>query len=194
MFNYIRELTRLPRAVRMFLSAEPLLGVGFGLYAFILNFYLLERHLTEAQVGELTSIHMLVMGLSAIPFGYLADRVSRKKVVVLGTYAVASSYFILALGEQYSIFLLSQIVNALGLSMIISAEIPLLYGYCRNRREETQTYNMMFAIFTLFTGLGTLLGGVAAGAPALYRNEIWLELICSWCSRARGCHRKTNAA
>lgn len=159
MLDYLRELSRLPKGVRHFLYSEPLLGISFGMFAFMLNYHFLQRGLSEVEIGELTSIHMLVMGASAIPFGLIADRSSRKFILVAGLYAIGISYFLLGWGDSYTPLLLGQIFNALGISLMVSAEIPLLYGYCKQAKEETQTYNMMFAIFTLFTGFGTLLGG-----------------------------------
>jgi DHA1 family multidrug resistance protein-like MFS transporter len=159
LWNYLKELTRLPRGVRQFLYAEPLLGIAFGMFALLLNFHFLESGMSEIQIGQLTSLQMIIMGVSAIPFGLLADRTRRKYLIVGGLMLIGVSYFIIGIGSTFTHFVLGQVVSALGISLLISSEIPLLYNYCANRREETQTYNMMFAIFTLFTGVGTLFGG-----------------------------------
>lgn len=158
-WNYLRELSRLPLGVKQFLYSEPLLGIALGMFSLLLNFHLLEQGIDEIEIGHLTSLQMMVMGLSAIPFGMMADRLNRKAILVLGLFLISASYFATGLSTTFTHFALSQILSALGVSMMISSEIPLLYHYCKSRREETQTYNLMFAIFTLFTGVGTLLGG-----------------------------------
>jgi DHA1 family multidrug resistance protein-like MFS transporter len=177
MWEYLRELTRLPKGVRHFLYSEPLLGISFGMFAFMLNYHFLGRGLSEVEIGELTSLHMIVMGASAIPFGLLSDRSSRKMILVAGLYLIGISFFFLGIGDTYTTLLWGQVLNALGISLMVSAEIPLLYSYCKQRKEETQTYNMMFAIFTLFTGFGTLLGGwlpkVLPQGGTLYETSIY---------------------
>lgn len=159
-WTYLIELTRLPLGVRQFLYSEPLFGIAMGMFAFVLNFHLLDTGLDEIQIGQLTSLHMLVMGASAIPFGLLADRGNRKHVLVAGLLLSGLSLILIGFSSDFNSFVVAQILHALGMSLLISAEIPLLYNYCTSRKEETRTYNMMFAIFTLFTGLGTLLGGL----------------------------------
>lgn len=160
MWNYLKELTHLPLGVRRFLYSEPLFGIAMGLMAFLLNFHFLEKGLTEIQIGQLTSLQMIVMGLTAIPLGIVADRFNRKVVFVTGIFIMGGSFFLFGIVTPFEYLALVQAMQAFGLAVLISAEIPLLYHYCDNRRQETQTYNMMFAIFTLFTGVGTLLGGV----------------------------------
>jgi DHA1 family multidrug resistance protein-like MFS transporter len=158
-WNYLKELSRLPLGVKQFLYSEPLLGIALGMFAFLLNLHLLQQGVNEIEIGYLTSLNMMVMGLSAIPFGMMADRMNRKVILVTGLFLIGASYFATGIGTTFAHFAIGQILGALGVSMMVSSEIPLLYHYCKSRREETQTYNMMFAIFTLFTGVGTLLGG-----------------------------------
>lgn len=160
MWNYVLELFRLPVGVRRFLYSEPLLGMSFGLFGLLLNLHFLDRGMNEIQIGELTSLQMIVMGITAIPLGMMSDRFGRKWFIVSGLFLIGLSYFFIAEGSTFLQYALAQTLNAFGLSIMISGEIPLLFSYCSNRREETQTYNMMFAVFTLFTGFGTLAGGI----------------------------------
>ncbi|GGK14047.1 multidrug efflux MFS transporter NorA [Caldalkalibacillus thermarum] len=160
MRGYISELLSLPRGVKQFLLSEPLLGIAFGLYTLLFNLHLLGVNMTEVEIGKLTALGTFAMAVFAIPCGLLADRVGRKKILVSGLGLIAASYYIIACGSFFHQFLLAQLVWALGMAMMLSAEIPLLFAYCQTKKQQTQTYNMMFAVFTLFTGLGTMLGGL----------------------------------
>jgi DHA1 family multidrug resistance protein-like MFS transporter len=157
--NYLRELALLPRGVKQFLMSEPFLGMAFGLYALLFNLHLLAHHITEIEIGKIIAIGSIVMALFAIPFGMIADRIGRKKVLVSGLCFITLSHYLIAFGSSFYHFMLAQIILSFGMSMMISAETPLLFKYCKTKKEETQTYNMMFAVFTLFVGAGTLIGG-----------------------------------
>jgi MFS transporter, DHA1 family, multidrug resistance protein len=139
--------------------SEPFLGMAFGLHALLFNLHLLAHQVTEVEIGSITAIGSLVMALVAIPFGILADRIGRKKVLVSGLSIITVSHYTIAFGSTFEHFLLAQFILSFGMAMMIAAEIPLLFKYCQTSKQETQTYNMMFAVFTFFTGLGTLIGG-----------------------------------
>lgn len=139
--------------------SEPFLGIAFGLHALLFNLHLIAHNVSEIEIGKIIAIGSVVMAIFAIPFGVIADRIGRKKILVSGLFFISLSYYMISFGSTYTHFLLAQLVLSFGMAMMISAEIPLLFKYCKTKKEETQTYNMMFAVFTLFVGLGTLLGG-----------------------------------
>jgi DHA1 family multidrug resistance protein-like MFS transporter len=159
MLNYLRELALLPRGVKQFLMSEPFLGIALGLHGLLFNLHLLAHHVTEVEVGKITALGSIVMAVFAIPFGVIADRIGRKKILASGLSFITISYYLIAFGSSYYEFIIAQFILSFGLSMMISAETPLLFKYCHTKKEETQTYNMMFAVFTLFVGVGTLIGG-----------------------------------
>ncbi len=159
MREYLQELSVLPKGVKQFLLSEPFLGMAFGLHALLFNLHLLAHQVNEVEIGKITAIGSLVMALVAIPFGILADRIGRKKVLVSGLTIITISHYFIAFGSSFEHFLIAQFILSFGMAMMIAAEIPLLFKYCHTNKQETQTYNMMFAVFTFFTGLGTLIGG-----------------------------------
>ena len=54
---------------------------------------------------------------------------------------------------------MAQLIVSIGFTLVEITEIQLLFYYSRSKREETQAYSFMFAVFTAFTGVGTLLAG-----------------------------------
>lgn len=159
MTQYLRNIRILPRGVRYFLYSEGLFGMAVGLYALLYNLHLLSLGFNETQIGQLTSISTLVMAGAAIPLALLADRFGRKRVLIAGLLLHSAGFYAVAFGELYSHFVAAQILSALGMSMVVTVEFPLLFGYCQTRQQQTLSYSLVFAIFTLFNGAGTLLGG-----------------------------------
>jgi MFS family permease len=140
-----------------------MLGIAIGLYSLLLNLHLLDLGLSEDQIGTISSFGSIVMGVVAIPCGMLAGRFGRKRLLVLGLALMACGYAVFAAGEELGLLILAQFLQAVGLTMLVTTEIQLLYSYSKSRKEETQGFSLLFAIFTLFMGVGTLAGGYLPG-------------------------------
>jgi predicted MFS family arabinose efflux permease len=134
-------------------------GLSIGMFTLILNLHLLDMGVSEKQIGLITSMGILVMGIFAIPVSILAKKTGRKKLLVSGVGCLALGCSMFALAKSFILFFLAQWIVSIGLTLVETTETQLLFYYSRSKREETQAYSFMFAVFTAFTGVGTLLGG-----------------------------------
>ncbi|MGG3510390.1 MFS transporter [Paenibacillus lautus] len=156
---YIKDLLQLSTGVRRFLISEAFYGIGIGLYTLVLNLHLLFRGLREDEIGALVSMGILIMGVLAIPVSLLANRTGRKKLLVTGVFFIAAGNVLFAVSDDLLWFYAAQILVSTGLTLVETTEIQLLFHYCRSRKEEARAFSLMFAVFTAFTGLGTLAAG-----------------------------------
>ena len=159
---YIKDLLQLSTGVRRFLVSEALYGVSIGLYTLVLNLHLLYRGLKEDEIGALVSMGILIMGILAIPVSLLANRTGRKKLLVTGIFFIAAGNVLFAVSGELVWFYAAQILLSAGLTLVETTEIQLLFHYCKSRKEEARSFSLMFAVFTAFTGLGTLAAGYIA--------------------------------
>lgn len=173
-----RPLAELPQGVRRFVLSEALLGISLGLFSLVLNLHLLAAGMREEAIGVLTALGTIVVGLSAIPIGLLARRLGRKKLFISGISLMGIGYILFGSTTQTAIFYLAQAIQSLGIALLITTEVQLLFSYAGGAHLETQSYSMMFAIFTLFSGVGTFLGGYiplwipTRGTP--YQSALWI--------------------
>lgn len=163
MKQYLYDMLHFSKGVRWFVLTESMLGIGIGLYSLLLNLHLLELGLTEGQMGGISSFGTIVMGATSIPCSILAGRFGRKRLLVLGLVLMATGYAIFAAGTELWMMAAAQLVQSTGISLLITTEIQLLYSYSHSKREETQGFSMLFAVYTLFTGVGTFAGGYLPG-------------------------------
>jgi DHA1 family multidrug resistance protein-like MFS transporter len=179
MRQYINELKSLSIGVRRFIISEILLGIGIGLFTLVLNLHLLDLGITAEQIGKVTSIGALAMGLIGIPSGLLANYWGRKNMLVCGIALMGLSYLTFGLGTVLWIFYAAQIIQSIGVTLLVTSEIQLLFRYGRSKQEETQSYSLLFGVFTLFTGVGTLIGGVMprwiGGHTTVYQSALLLS-------------------
>ena len=181
MMAYIRELMHMSKGVRRFIASESLLGIGIGVYILVFNLHLLEIGLNEDDIGKITSLGTLVIGILSIPSGLMASRLGRKKLLVTGLLLMGLGYGGIGLGTTLAVFYIFQVIISIGITLLITSEIQLLFYYSRSKKEETQAFSMLFAVFTLFTGVGTLLGGylpgLIGGKSTIYQSSILIVAV-----------------
>ncbi len=176
MLSYFRDLFNLSKGIRRFVASESMLGISIGLFVLVYNLHLLQLGFSPNDIGKITSIGTLIMGVLSVPISLLANHLGRKKLLVTGLVFMAIGYFVVAIGESYSIIFLAQIFISIGITLLITNEIQLLFYYSRSKKEETKAFSMLFAVFTLFTGVGTLLGGFIpkwlGGHTTVYQSSL----------------------
>ncbi|WP_052487135.1 MFS transporter [Gordoniibacillus kamchatkensis] len=181
MYSYIRHLAQLPSGVIRFVATETTLGIGIGMLNMILNLHLLAIGLDPQDIGEITSAGTLTMGLVSFPSGYLVSKFGRKRMLVFGLALMALAYAGFGLGHGKWGMLVAQLGWSAGLTFLVTSEIQLLFQYCPDKRQETQAYALLFAVFTLFTGIGTLLGGYLpkwlGGASSVYQYTFYAGAV-----------------
>lgn len=190
MRQYLSDLLHFSKGVRWFVLTESMLGIGIGIYTLLLNLHLLALGLNEEQIGAISSFGTVCLGVASIPVGLLANRFGRKKLLVAGLALMACGYAVFAIGTQLRIMVLAQLLQSVGLSMLVTTEIQLLYSYSKSKKEETQGFSMLFAVFTLFMGIGTLGGGylprLLGGSSTSYQ---WTLLVAAGFALAAGTAR-----
>ncbi|RAP76124.1 MFS transporter [Paenibacillus montanisoli] len=183
MWNYTYHLVRdLSPGVKRFIATESLFGVAAGIFSLILNLHLLELGFSKDFIGQITSIGALTVGLTSLPAGLIVQRVGRKQMLVSGMLLSVVSLVMFGLGTSKAAIIAAQLIWSFGITAIVNSEIQLIYQYCRSKKEETSAYSLLFAIFTLFTGIGTLLGGYLPnwfhGSTTIYQYAFFVAAGC----------------
>lgn len=157
--SFVSQIKFLPKEIKSFAATEALLGIGMGIFGLVLNLHLLALGISPEVIGAISSVGVLVMGGSAVLAGILANYIGRKPVFIIGILFTGIGYGIFGISTSLSLFYFAQIINSIGISFLITTEIQLLFYYSKTKDLETFSYSLLFASFTLFSGLGTLLGG-----------------------------------
>ncbi|MFC0215655.1 MFS transporter [Paenibacillus chartarius] len=177
-----RAVLALPDGVLRFIGTEMLLGIGIGILTMIQNLHMLALHIDPQQIGMITSAGTLAAGLVGLPAGMLVTRLGRKRMLTAGMLLMGAATAGFGLGFTQLHMLLAMLTWSVGLTFLVTSEIQLLFQYCSEKKQETLAYSMLFAVFTLFTGVGTLLGGylpgLLGGMTTLYQNTFYLGAAC----------------
>ena len=125
-----------------------------------------ELGLTSTEVQWVQEAYTLVFASLLLLFGTLADRIGRRRLLLIGvTIFVISSVFA-ALAPDARLLILARLVQGIGGAMILPTTLSLINATFRGRER-----GIAFAVW------GSTIGGMAAVGPLLGG---WLTTSFSW--------------
>jgi MFS transporter, Spinster family, sphingosine-1-phosphate transporter len=116
-------------------------------------------HATDAQLGSLQTFLLVVLAVGSIPFGFLADRFSRKSIIAIGILFWSIATFAGGLVSTFLFFLIARAMVGLGEAAYAPAAQSMISGgFPQERRAFAQS---IFASGMLLGGaFGQALGGI----------------------------------
>jgi MFS family permease len=122
---------------------------------------LLREHLhpTDTQLGLLQTLLLAVLAIASIPFGFFADRISRKAIIGIGIVFWSVATFAGGLAASFLFFLIARAIVGLGEAAYAPAAQSMISGaFPQERRAFAQS---IFASGMLLGGAsGQALGGI----------------------------------
>src|ERR1700710_3074769 len=141
-------------AAVLFLDGFDTQGIGYVAPALAK-----EWGLSKGALGPVFSAGLFGLMIGALAFGPLADRIGRKKIIVLSTLAFGIGALITAFVQDVNTLLAIRFLTGLGLGGAMPNAIATTAEFSPHRRRAT----MVMAMFCWFS-VGAALGGfLAAG-------------------------------
>jgi MFS transporter, Spinster family, sphingosine-1-phosphate transporter len=118
-----------------------------------------DLHVSDAELGSLQTFLLLVLAVGSIPFGFFADRFSRKAIIAIGIVCWSAATFAGGLTSSFLFFLIARSVVGLGEAAYAPAAQSMISGgFPQERRAVAQA---IFASGMLLGGAaGHVLGGI----------------------------------
>jgi MFS family permease len=140
----------------------------------ILVLFYQQRGLSFSQIMLLQSLYYLAKVISEVPTGAWADRVGRKKSLVIGSFFHSLAYLLIFLSHSLFLFVLGEAVAGISMSFAYGADSALAYDTLKSlgREDEYQRIEgngngMRQLSFALFAPIGGLLATVSLSLPYL---------------------------
>lgn len=124
--------------------------------------FLLDHELSLAQANSLNVAFMLTNLILTVPFGYLADKVGRRVIFVLGQIIWGLGMLIYGLGTTFSVFLCAEIIGAVGNALMFGTLDSWLRLHLEEEGKTHQVIAWTSSMSTLAT-IPTAVLGVAIG-------------------------------
>lgn len=156
--TYVARVRQFSPNARLYLASAILTGAALGVYRLLFNFYALSLGMNESDLGEFITISSMTALIVALPMGYLADFLGRKKSLILGAGVVAVAIAVMVLWPSKLVFILTNVVMGAAQGLSAVSMSPFLI---ENSGEEERTY-----LFSLSSGvqmtaafIGSSIGG-----------------------------------
>ncbi len=150
------------RNVKVVLGTSILFGMAFGVYQFVLPFYLKQHGITSFGMGLIFSISAAAMFFVRIYAGHLSDRVGRKIMYSLSIGLCAIAHFLTPLAARLMPLILLKSLREMAVFARETIHPVLLFEEDRGRFLDSigKTRGMEY----FFQGAGTLFAGALIAA------------------------------
>jgi MFS family permease len=118
-----------------------------------------ELQLTSARIGFLVTLGVLVSGIMQVPMGFLADRFSRRGMVLIGSVVIVAAVVAFYWAHTFHQMLAASLVFGLGGGIAMPAQMALAVA----AGSRTKAMGAVMGVLTLAHSLGMLAGAVLAG-------------------------------
>jgi len=108
-----------------------------------------EFHLSMTAAGAFHYAPMIAIALAAILLGYLADKIGRKKTIILGLVLFALNSYLFAAGNSFLFFLLLLVISGAAIGIFKTGALALVGDISNSTSEHTATMNTVEGFFAV---------------------------------------------
>ena len=135
-----------------------------------------EFKLSMTAAGAFHYAPMGAIAVGALLLGFLADRLGRKRTIMLGLtlYGVSSVSF--AAADRFSVFVCLLLASGLGVSLFKIGALALIGDISRSTAQHTSTMNLVEGFFGVGSILGPAIVAALLGAGISWK---WLYVVAA---------------
>jgi len=133
-----------------------------------------EFHLNMTVAGAFQYATMSGIAFAGFFLGYLADKLGRKKAIILGLVLFALNSYLFAVGSSFLFFLALLLISGTAIGIFKTGALALIGDITRSTTEHTSTMNAVEGFFAV----GAIIGpATVAHLLAVGASWKWLYVI-----------------
>jgi fucose permease len=113
-----------------------------------------EFKLSMTAAGAFHYANMIAIALAAIFLGYLADKMGRKKTIIIGLVLFALNSYLFAAGNNFMFFIILLVISGASIGIFKTGALALVGDISSSTTEHTATMNTVEGFF----GVGAIIG------------------------------------
>ncbi|NNM60553.1 MAG: MFS transporter [Steroidobacteraceae bacterium] len=113
-----------------------------------------EFRLSMAQASSFQYVTMLGIAIAGLLLGFLADRIGRKRSIVLGLVLFTLNSYLFVIGDRFAIFIALLFFSGCAIGIFKTGALALIGDICTSTAQHTSTMNMVEGFF----GVGSIIG------------------------------------
>lgn len=171
--TYLSAFRLFSRDARLYLMTAALFGftVFGGIYAVLLNLYLLRLGYGPQFVGLINGTGQLAFAIFCLPAGALGRRWGNRRMLIAGLSMVALGFGLLPLAESSSVgqtawLLVTHVLGQMGIALYFVNTNPFIMSVT-SPAERNHVYAAIAALWPLAGFVGSLVGGLLPDLSAI---------------------------
>jgi MFS family permease len=178
--TYLERVRAFRPNARKYLISIMIYGAGFGVHRILFNFFLRSMGYDETLMGLLSTVSSMSTLIAALPMGYLADMLGRKRSLVISGLVTGSSILLMVIFPSVPMLIAMNILMGVGSSLGAVTNGPFLM---ENSGEVERTYlfsigsGLRMAAFSVGDWVGgylpTWFGGIFDVSPVSTQAYAW---------------------
>jgi MFS family permease len=156
-----REVLSIPGIKSVFFTLF-MASFGFGVILPLLPFYALAHGAKPIELGMLTATFAFMSFMFGPIMGKIADKIGRKKVLLVGTGGFVLSYLIFSIADTMPLLFFARAVEGIAAACIFPACVSLISDYT-NESQRGRAMGLVGMSFSLGFIVGPAFGGLASG-------------------------------
>lgn len=149
------------RNIKLFFVANLCFQVGSGMFMVLYNLYIQSLGYNDDMNGTLISLQSLATALMFVPIGFLGDRTSRKKILILGALLTGIGFIGRSYVESSTNLHVLAIFSGLVASAFQVIAVPFLAENAR-KEQRLQLFSYHFALGLAAQVFGSMGGSALA--------------------------------
>ncbi|WP_336775861.1 MFS transporter [Paenibacillus sp. MMO-58] len=147
------------RSIRLFFLSNMLYQFGTGLFSVLYNLYIHELGYPDAMSGTVVSMQSLATAICFIPIGLFGDRISRKRLLVIGALCSGIILAGRSLFESESSLVTMAVLTGIFATVFQVLAIPFLADNI-DKKDRLRIFSIYSAFVLAAQVAGSLGGGV----------------------------------
>jgi MFS family permease len=156
--DYASKLRAFSPNARLYLVSVVITGAAMGVFRLLFNFYVLSLGYDEAMLGTLITVSNMTALLAALPMGYLADILGRKRSLVISGLLLSTSVIGMVLWPNQQVFYAMNIVSGLAQSLAAVTSAPFMMENS-GAAERTYLFSFSMGLQMAMASVGNWIGG-----------------------------------
>ncbi len=180
---YYDFFKNISRNVKLYLGIIFFATIVSSAYNVLFGIYLKNLGFNEAFVGQILSINTLGVALGAIPVAIFAERINRKRTLIIGLLMMVISNLIVLNVHVPFIMQVFAFLFGIGNSTLMVLQAPIIYDNTPDEHRVT-AFSMAFVLQNVAFVIGSLVLGhmsqtLTGAMGALDANKLVLNLATS---------------
>lgn len=143
---------------RLYLLSAVLTGASLGVFRLLFNFFVLSKQYDATILGSLVTTSSLTALIAALPMGFVADRLGRKRSLIIGGLVVSASVLFMALFPSIPLLFALNVTLGIGQSLSGVTMGPFLMENS-NDKERVYLFSFSSGLQTASAFIGNWIGG-----------------------------------